>query len=359
MVISGTLFGLDIMELPHSIELNELNRILIAAVELADQHKSCSVSSVKRLSSSLALGGRPFEHTKTLKLCSYAGLLLIEKGRIKLTELGQNFLVHNPDFSYEITEKQKIFIAKELIFNGPWRSRVRNLFLAFSPNYSKITYELSQIEKPLPVSYNSAIHLLRVLGVLVEDNRKLTVTPGYVAIVNQILADRRGISEESLEQALQVNRKIGAQAEQAVVEFERKRLRALGRDAEADLVRKISELDTGAGYDVESFDGDKPLFDYDRFIEVKASQESELRFYWSANQLRVAREKGDMYWIYFIGGFPQKRTSEITPIMIQNPAARLSKIPQLSVEVATYIISECDKLPLRAFGQKTLKGLVL
>jgi len=347
------------MELPDSNELNELNRILIAVAELTDQDQGCSVNSVTTLCSSFTLGGRLVDHAKMLRLSSYTGLSSIEQGTVRLTHLGREFLSDNPDFLYEITETQKIFLAEQLIFKGPWESRARDLFLSFSPNYSKITYELSLIENPLPVRYNSTIHLLRVLEVLVEADGKLIVAPRYVAHVNQLLADRRRMSEKLLEQVLQANQRLGMQAEEAVVEHERKRLRALGRNAEAELVRRISQLDIGAGYDIKSFDGDKPLFDYDRFIEVKASQESELRFFWSANERRAAKEKGNKYWIYFVGRFKQSKSDEITPIMIQNPAKRLSQISQLSVDVATYIITQCNDLPLNPIPHKNVKGFVL
>lgn len=347
------------MELPDSNELNELNRILIAVAELTDQDQGCSVNSVTTLCSSFTLGGRLVDHAKMLRLSSYTGLSSIEQGTVRLTNLGREFLSGNPNFLYEITETQEIFLAEQLIFKGPWESRARDLFLSFSPNYSKITYELSLIENPLPVRYNSTIHLLRVLEVLVEADGKLIVAPRYVAHVNQLLADRRRVSEKLLEQALQANQRLGMQAEEAVVEHERKRLRALGRNAEAELVRRISQLDIGAGYDIESFDGDKPLFDYDRFIEVKASQESELRFFWSANERRAAKEKGNKYWIYFVGRFKQSKSDEIIPIMIQNPAKRLSQISQLSVDVATYIITQCNDLPLHPISHKNVKGFVL
>jgi len=347
------------MKLPDSNELRELNRILIAVAELTDQDQGCSVNSVITLCSSFTLGGRPADHAKTLRLSSYTGLLSVEQRTVRLTHLGREFLSGNPDFLYEITETQKIFLAEQLIFNRPWESRARDLLLSFSPNYSKITYELSLIENPLPVRYNSTIHLLRALKVLVEADGKLIVTPRYVAHVNQLLTDRRRMSEKLLDQALQANQKLGMQAEEAVVEYERKRLRTLGHNAEAELVRRISQLDIGAGYDIESFDGDKPFFDYDRFIEVKASRKSELRFFWSANERRAAKEKGNKYWIYFVGRFKQSKSDEIIPIMIQNPVKRLSQISQLSVDVATYIITQCNDLSLNPISHKNVKGFVL
>lgn len=221
----------------------------------------------------------------------------------------------------------------------------RSLFLGFNPNYSEVTYELSLLDSSTGLRHGPAVSLLRALGVLREKGRKLLVVPEYVAMVRGLLADRCGLSQEQLDQALLAERKLGSKAEMAIVEYERKRLRSLGYDAGAELVRRISELDAGAGYDVESFDGDSPLFDYDRFIEVKASQEDRLRFFWSANERRVAEKRGERYWIYFVGGFRENKPEEIQPLMIQNPARVIQQSPELEIEVATYIVTQRERGP--------------
>jgi len=195
--------------------------------------------------------------------------------------------------------------------------------------------------------------------VLLETDGVLTVAPEYVASVVQLLADRHGTTEEHLRKTLQANRKLSAQAEEAVVEYERNRLRALNRVAEASLVRRIAQLDVAAGYDVESFDGDKPLFDYDRFIEVKASQGTELRFFWTANERRVAEKLGNRYWIYFVGNFRNNADDRIAPIMIQDPATRLWKISQLRVEVSTHLVTQSKDLILNPITQQDIKGFLL
>jgi hypothetical protein len=261
--------------------------------------------------------------------------------------------------SYELTEAQKRFLAEDLILAGPWRSHARYLFLRFSPNYSKLTYQFAPTDNPLPLRSRSAVHLLRKLGVLVEVDGVLMVAPEYVSSVVQLLADPHGTTEEHLRKTLQANRKLSAQAEEAVVQYERNRLRALDRGAEASLVRRISQLDVAAGYDVESFDGDKPLFDYDRFIEVKASQGAELRFFWTANERRAAERLEARYWIYFVGNFRKNEPDRIVPIMIQAPATRLWKISQLRVEVSTHVVTQSGDLVLNPVAQQDIKGFLL
>ena len=152
---------------------------------------------------------------------------------------------------------------------------------------------------------------------------------------------------------------VYAAYEEAVLEYERERLRSINRQAEALMVRRISQLDVKAGYDIESFDGDKPLFDYDRFIEVKSSYNPRLRFFWSENERRAAEEKGDKYWIYFVGGLSSRKGRRIIPILIQNPATRLVQMSAISMKAATYLIEQSDEIQLRGFSQGKVNGYML
>ncbi|MBN1812750.1 MAG: DUF3883 domain-containing protein [Anaerolineae bacterium] len=347
------------MELPQVTELDELNRMLMAVTELGGHGKGCTVESVIDLCSSLVLAGRPANHKQTIRLCAFAGLLLVNKGIVTLTEAGREFLELNAIHSYELTDAQKQFVAKRLVLDGPWRSRARDLLLNFSPNYRKLTYEFAMSPCALPLRCRAAVHLFQSLAVIVETDGSLVVVPEYVTLVRDMLANRNGTTDAELADALMERRKLGDCAEEAVLEYERSRLRALGRGAEASLVRRISQLDAAAGYDIESYDGDKPLFDYDRFIEVKASQAQDLRFYWTANEYQVAKQRGERYWIYFVGDFRNDQADQIVPIMIQDPASRLSQVKELEIETSTYIVTQCGQLNLQPVNQQDIKGLLL
>lgn len=331
------------MDLPSPSDLNECNRLVVMAAQLAGPDVTCSAKHLVTLCSSFVFAGRPADHWRTLKLCRHAKLVSVNKNRVRLTELGKEFLRCNPDSVYEITEKQKGFVAEHLILTGPWQSRARAFFLCFSPNYYKITYELDVEDNRLPMSHNWILHLLLRLGVLLRTDDQLIVEPKYVPLVRKLRADKTKLSQEELDGALQLHRKVAEQAEDAVVEYERERLRSIGRNLEASLVRRVSQLDATAGYDIESFDGDKPLVDYDRFIEVKTSYENKLRFFWSANECRVAEEKGEKYWIYFVGGFYGTHTGQISPIMIRHPTKRLEEMREVNIRVATYLIEQSNE----------------
>jgi hypothetical protein len=328
------------MELPDLQDLNQFNRILAAVKELSDDQDSCTIEAVIKLCSSFVFAGKPADHIKAIKLLKYSGFFKDNKSRIRITDLGNEFLAFNPKHHFEITENQKECFVEHLVFKGPWKSSFRGLFLRFSPNYSDITFELFINEDPLPIKFSSALHLLHVLNVISERKRQFIVVPKYVPHVRDLLSEEKTISEEELEQSLIAKRKLGYQAEEAIVRFERKRLKALGREVEAKSVRRISDLNVGAGYDIESFNGDSPSIEYDRFIEVKASNGAEVRFYFTSNEKRVAEEKGDEYWIYFAGSFTGKKGSRIKPIMIQNPAVSVFNNSNYDVSAAKYLVKE-------------------
>lgn len=346
------------MELPSITELNEFNRILLAIVQLSDSNE-CGIRALINLCSSFTFGGHGVDHYRTLRLCTHAGLLSMMKGKVKITELGKRLLDCNPNNYYEITDQQKKLVAEQLILHGPWESNARDLFLSFNPDYDKLTYELNLYESQLQIRYNSIVHLLRALGVLLKAGSVLMVESRYVPLVRSLRATNSGISAQELDQALQTNMKLANQAEEAVIEYERARLKSINRHAEASLVRRISQLDVKAGYDIESFDGNKPLFDYDRFIEVKSSYSPELRFFWSENERRSAEEKGDKYWIYFVGGLSSQKARQIMPILIQNPVTRLVQMSEISIKVATYLIEQSDEIQLKRFRQGKTKGFLL
>lgn len=328
----------------QSDELGELNRLLFAVSELGGRDGACSQSAVFRLCSSQALGGRPIDHRNTFRTCTSAGLIAISARRVRLTEAGLEFIDLNPDGSYELSQKQKHYVVERLMFTGPWESGARALFSFFSPNYEKVTFELKLCESTIPVNASAAIPVFKKLGVIEEAGDLLWVSPVYVADVARTRAESAGVTEESLLQSLEKRRKLAILAEEAVVQYERNRLRSIGKSAEESLVRRISDLDVAAGYDIDSFNGDAPLFDYDRFIEVKSSQEAPVHFYWTVGERRTAERLGPRYWIYFVGSFRASSDARISPILVQDPAASLGRIAGLSVSVATVLVDQSGEL---------------
>ena len=330
------------MQVPTLSDLNELNRIVSIANDLVGDSGKCDKDTLVNLCSASVFGGYPRDHYRTLGLCKRAGLLRSQRNRIELTKLGSDFISANPLKQYEITEEQRKLIVTDIVFQGPWKEKVQKLFMLFDPDYEEVTYYVSLEEKDIPKKHNQILHLIIGIGILNRYENTYKVESAYVSTIRSLRNEARGVTADDLGRALNVNIRLADLGEQAIVEFERRRLRELNKPKEADLVRRISQLDTSAGYDIQSFDGDKPAFEYDRFIEVKTSQQDKIRFYWTANEKKVAKEKNDNYWIYFLGGFKEDNDN-ISPQAIRNPINKIQALDGLDTKVAVYLIEENGK----------------
>ena len=89
--------------------------------------------------------------------------------------------------------------------------------------------------------------------------------------------------------------KQGKEAERFVLEYEKKHR---AKHTNVGKIRIISESDTAAGYDIQSYLDDNSLL-LNKFIEVK-SYSGEVSFYWSSNEMKIAKIKSDQYYIYLV-----------------------------------------------------------
>ena len=343
------------MELPETNMLNFFNKVLISLRDLTPSDEPCAVDSLIKQCKSIAFGGILGDYESVLNHCRYCGLISIKNNKVVLSTLGHRFLSANRERFFEITTAQKNFVAEKIVFKGAWSHYARALFEFFSANQLTYTYEISVVETTLPVEQNATIHLFKYLGILHEVDYRIQVDRKYTELVYELTADRKALSEHQLEKILMENRKLGAKAENTVVEFERKRLNKLGKRIQAELVRRISPINTAAGYDIESFDGNSDDIFPNRFIEVKATQQDEIRFYWSSNEINVAKKKKNRYWIYMMKEFSESKPSETVPIMIQNPEYRIKKSDYLTIEGHTFLIKEAQEVDLKEYNIEELK----
>ncbi len=324
---------------PNPTLLNDFNRVLISLEELTTSDKYCSKNSLISHCASLTFGGQIINYSDVLEICNDLKIIDLKEEYVAVSSLGNRLLSANREKFYEITEAQKVLIADKIIFKGVLVNHARSFFRFFKPNFEASTYQYSLSENPIPRKFEQTLQLLKFLKIVYESADLLIVYKEYVESVYAITADGKAISEQELEQILIENRRLGAQAEIAIVEFEKKRLQALGKLVQAELVQRISTINTAAGYDIESFDGDTDSLTPDRWIEVKASHSSEVRFYWSSNEKNVASQNFQRYWIYFLGDFYDE-TTKVKPFMIKDPYNTIFGGNEFSVEVKNYLIAE-------------------
>jgi hypothetical protein len=106
------------------------------------------------------------------------------------------------------------------------------------------------------------------------------------------------------------NRALGLAGEHYILEFERQRLRGLGRLDLATKIRHVSIESDAHGYDVLSFsETGSPLL-----VEVKTTTgPTDIPFFLTANELKVAEENRSHFAVYRVSGFPKTPQVNIFP----------------------------------------------
>lgn len=135
------------------------------------------------------------------------------------------------------------------------------------------------------------------------------------------LTPRRAKSAERLAADLARQAEAGAAAEIWVVQFERERLSG---HPLRDQIRRVSEQDVAAGYDIISFASVHSIR-HDRFIEVKSHGDRKV-FHWSRNEIATAVEFGEDYALYLVDR-DRCRLAGYSPHIITGPTPEMFALP--------------------------------
>lgn len=187
----------------------------------------------------------------------------------------------------------------------------------------------------LPLSLSGIRNMLISQGFFVllrnAQGTRLYVSSLYdVLVAKYCKQQRKQLSLDKLKRQLQLNEMAGEKAELFVLEYEKKRL---GKPL-SEKVRRISEIDVEAGYDIVSFNSHYSQ-EPDRFIEVKAV--SDVGFYWSKNEYEIARLKVDKYYLYLVE-LSKIGRKDYSPLVIQNPAKNVMEADSWFVEAQSFLI---------------------
>ena len=132
----------------------------------------------------------------------------------------------------------------------------------------------------------------------------------------------RKMTQEKLLKKLGKQQEQGERGELFVLEYEKKRLKG---HTNIENIKRISQIDVCAGYDIVSFNGlDSTMLD--RMIEVK-TYDGIPHFFWSSNERKQAALLANHYFIYLVDDNKIKSFS-YEPIIIQNPVDFFRKNPQ-------------------------------
>ena len=185
-----------------------------------------------------------------------------------------------------------------------------------------------------PLAYAAIRNFLTMAGALdKEENGEICVAGDYESDWTEQLRNRR--KKFTLEQLLKQQEdqsRRGLEAEEFVLGLERKRLPKL-----AQKIKRISDFDVAAGYDIVSFENDDTEH-YDRFIEVKCYMGSP-HFFWSENESDVARIKADKYILCLVD-YLRMGEPGYQPEFIRNPYETIFDSDEWLVNASSYRIQK-------------------
>lgn len=328
-------------------KLAELNRVLLAVNELGDADGAASIPAVIEHCRGTVIEARIPKHEVSISFAEQIGLLATDGAVIRLTSEGVGFIEFNPTGQYDLSDEQKRILLRTCYLHGPLREYARNILKEFSPAIEGEALRWSLYDSsPFPNEW-AAEHLSQ-LGLLQRRDEGWEVRADYTRTVVTFLEEGEGWSEEKFREYLKEKEEVGKLGENLVKAFEMRRLEKMGHAVEARCVRRISGLRVNAGYDIESFDSASPTVAYDRFIEVKGARGRQMRFFWSENEIHVAKRLGERYWIYFQGAIDAARgTARDEPIMLHDPAKSILRDGQFKTTPQGLIVeSELKGSPL-------------
>ena len=185
-----------------------------------------------------------------------------------------------------------------------------------------------------PLAYAAIRNFLIMAGALYkEENGEIGVTGDYESNWTEQLHNRR--KKFTLEQLLKQQEdqsKRGLEAEEFVLELEKKRLPKM-----AQKIKRISDFDVAAGYDIVSYESYETEH-YDRFIEVKCYIGFP-HFFWSENESDVARIKADKYLLCLVD-YARIGEPGYQPEFIRNPYETIFNGEEWLVNAASYRIQK-------------------
>ena len=148
----------------------------------------------------------------------------------------------------------------------------------------------------LPLDELQCLHALQSVRAVRYSSGVLVMDVSVYQSIMGVLGISAALTEEELLVILELQRIRAVEAENYVMALEVNRLTEGGRIDLAGLIERVATRDVSAGYDIRSFELDGS----DRYIEVKSSTGTDIRFFLSSNEWRFLAEHDTDAWIYFV-----------------------------------------------------------
>lgn len=296
----------------------ELNRLLI---QIREFHRPDGHADINRLQKALKdqtfhAGPVPFDDL--LDLALHFRLIHIHEDSVSITPLGNTFLNENPNNQYNLTEAQKNLLITSILFGRTQLSGQFETILGdFSYNTLTGRYEGAILA---PSGRMPALEIRLLCSALHFTNEGEGGIRFFDPLYNTDIARRIRIFRQTELDGQEPSKATidrSKHAEELIFEEEKKRLNETGFPELSRRIQLVSEYNSAAGFDIQSYEGDgsRPEMP-DRFIEVKSSILSKLHFILTGNELKKARELREQYRITFLGNHDLNKSLDACLIRI-------------------------------------------
>lgn len=298
------------------------------------EHKQFKTDIKRHLCSSMFSIGQSFEGV--VEICAFGSLIEVKGDYLKI-----NKVVFKRDNYDQNSYLNHYHFYNRIFFGLRQAGAIEKIFNENNLRYSISNNQYYLLEDKFPFGF----YLLRNLFLSCKFLDYKNSFPNRLFInkiftcefekdvihgIELLKKKKRKNSLKQLKRSLENKEKAGKEAEVFVLNYEKCRLighKNIGK------VEKISDEDTTAGYDIQSFNDIESVF-MDRFIEVK-SYYKEVSFYWSKNEVEKSMELGDNYFLYLVDR-SKFLTRGYTPKIFQNPYIKLFKNEYWKKEVENW-----------------------
>lgn len=220
---------------------------------------------------------------------------------LKIIKINSNELFTTKSFSFvhnSSDDFKRKFLPVLFSANGDVSEELRNFLLNFQTENEKTFFKATELQK---IKFSGTRNILLELGFISagSDNATYFINPEFIDLFLKHFI-RRKLSPETLKKKQAEKDSLDLAAEQAIIVFEIKRLTDIS--VLPSEIEHTSLENVLAGYDIKSFENylDGNSNRIDRFIEVKAVSVADYKFYWSRNEMEIAKVFGEMYYLYLL-----------------------------------------------------------
>lgn len=238
-----------------------------------------------------------------IDLSEILGLVEIQRNKkrvlISLSNSGDNLLKFRHIERDRLTKQQGKFLIPIVIKKINILSDILSVINIFNASPNGDLW-INSSDNRIDVLEDRILRLFQQLRVAKYAEGNIIVGKNDKEWLISIVSSKLNIDIDNLLNLLDLRRRHGILAEEFVLHMEKERLTKSGRQDLAKLVRRVSEQNIAAGYDILSFDGYESNFSPGRFIEVKGTSNDQVLFYISKNEIEMARRMQSKYWIYCV-----------------------------------------------------------